>query len=211
MGTDRDWAPGEGIDVLGVERIDGSWVVSATINGCGRCPACNVHSSLRHGWYVRRLQDLPAQGVGVELRLKVARWRCANSECARQTFSDCLPEIVPAFARRTCRVIELARLLAHTAGGRPAERLMTRLGMPESNDTLLRSLKREVANRHGAAPARVVGIDDWSWRKGASYGTIMVDLERREVLDVLQDRSADVALSFERLCFNLGARCQVSG
>jgi transposase len=38
----------------------------------------------------------------------------------------------------------------------------------------------------------VVGIDDWSWRKGTTYGTILVDLERREVLDVLADRSADV-------------------
>ncbi len=36
----------------------------------------------------------------------------------------------------------------------------------------------------------MVGIDDWSWRKGATYGTIIVDLERREILDILPDRSA---------------------
>ena len=191
MGSDREWSPGLGIEVSGVERIDGNWVVSATLNGCRRCPACDVRSRSRHGWYVRRLQDLPAQGAAVKLRLKLARWQCANPQCAQRTFGDRLPEIVPAFARRTRRVIELARLLAHTAGGRPAERLMIRLGVPQSNDTLLRSLKREVANRHSAEPVRVVGIDDWSWRKGASYGTIMVDLERREFLDVLQDRSAE--------------------
>jgi transposase len=64
---------------------------------------------------------------------------------------------------------------------------MTRLGMPQSDDTLLRSLKHRAATRAGTRPARVVGIDDWSWRKGSHYGTIMVDLERREVLDVLPD------------------------
>jgi transposase len=55
----------------------------------------------------------------------------------------------------------------------------------------LRSLKRGVRDRAGVAPVRVIGIDDWSWQKGRTYGTIMVDLERREVLDILQDRSAE--------------------
>jgi hypothetical protein len=73
----------------------------------------------------------------------------------------------------------------------PAERLMRRLGLPQSDDTMLRSLKRQTANRGDPTPVRVVGIDDWSWLKGTTYGTIMVDLERREVLDVLADRSAD--------------------
>ena len=71
---------------------------------------------------------------------------------------------------------------------------MARLGVPQSKDTLLRALKRGVRNRAGAAPVRVVGIDDWSWRKGTTYGTIVVDLERREVLDILQDRSAEIDL-----------------
>jgi hypothetical protein len=48
-----------------------------------------------------------------------------------------------------------------------------------------------VRNRADDVAVRVVGIDDWSWRKGTTYGTIMVDLERREVVDILQDRSAD--------------------
>jgi transposase len=65
---------------------------------------------------------------------------------------------------------------------------MTRLGVPQSKDTLLRSLKRGVENQTPAAPVRVLGVDDWSWRKGSTYGTIMVDLERRVVLDILQDR-----------------------
>jgi transposase len=87
-------------------------------------------------------------------------------------------------------VSELVHLVGHAAGGRPAERLMKRLGLPQSDDTILRQLKRHQAERGQATPVRVAGIDDWSWRKGCSYGTIVVDLERREVIDVLADRSA---------------------
>jgi transposase len=66
---------------------------------------------------------------------------------------------------------------------------MKRLGVPVSDDTILRHLKRQVA-RCRTTKVRVAGIDDWSWRKGHTYGTIIVDLERREVVDLLQDRTA---------------------
>ena len=70
---------------------------------------------------------------------------------------------------------------------------MASLGLPQSDDTILRSLKRHVSARDEAVAVRVVGIDDGAWQKGLRYGTIMVDLERREVLDVLPDRSAAAA------------------
>jgi transposase len=75
------------------------------------------------------------------------------------------------------------------AAGRPI-RLMKRLGMPVSDDTILRQLKKHVAAQGPPMSVRVAGVDDWSWRKGCTYGTIVVDLERREVVDVLPDRSA---------------------
>src|ERR1700721_3742945 len=61
--------------------------------------------------------------------------------------------------------------------------------MPISDDTILRHLKRQVSRLRAKTTVRVAGIDDWSWRKGRTYGTIIVDLERREVVDVLQDRT----------------------
>lgn len=66
---------------------------------------------------------------------------------------------------------------------------MKHLGMSISDDTILRQLKRRVAAVRATQTIRVAGIDDWAWRKGFSYGTIVVDLERREVVDVLQERS----------------------
>jgi transposase len=89
-------------------------------------------------------------------------------------------------------VAELVRLLGHAAGGRPAFTLMTWLGMPMSGDTILRHLKRRAATSTSMQPIlRVVGIDHWSRIKGRRYGTVIVDLERRQVVDVLPDRSAE--------------------
>ena len=68
---------------------------------------------------------------------------------------------------------------------------MKRIGMSISDDTILRSLKRRATERRAETSVRVVGVDDWASRKGSTYGTIVVDLERREVIDVLPDRSAD--------------------
>jgi transposase len=124
----------------------------------------------------------------VVLRVRMQRWRCRNPVCGRQTFASRLPEVAEMATRRTNRVAHLMRLLGHATGGRPAERLMARLGMAMSDDTILRGPKRTVPATKGSV--RVVGIDDWAWVKGRTYGTLIVDLERRQVVDVLADRSA---------------------
>ena len=65
--------------------------------------------------------------------------------------------------------------------------------MPLSDTTILASLMKHARGRpegSDAAVVRVAGVDDWAWRKGHKYGTIIVDLERRAVVDVLADCSA---------------------
>lgn len=78
--------------------------------------------------------------------------------------------------------VTLSVRLGHTAGG-PGERLMARLSLPISDSTILRQLKLHAAAL-APVPVRVLGIDEWSWRKGVSYSTVLVDLERRQVVDV---------------------------
>ena len=117
------------------------------------------------------------------------RWRCRDKACSRRTFVEQFPEIAAPLARRTRRVAELIHLFGHGVGGRPSERLLKRIGMPTSDDTILRHLKRRTDGQRAKTSVRVVGVDDWAWRKGHNYGTIVVDLERREVVDVLPDRS----------------------
>jgi transposase len=89
-------------------------------------------------------------------------------------------------------VEEVLLLVGHRTGGRAAEFLLKRLAIAVSDDTILRRVKRRArAARHGEQRLRVVGVDDWAWKKGQSYGTILVDLERRTVADLLPQRSAE--------------------
>ena len=191
MKSKAQWSPGPDVRVVGIERLDEHWLISAVSEGAGTYPTCSVQSTFRHGHYVRQLQDLAAQGTVVKLNVRMERWRCRNPLCTQQTFVHQLPRVAAPHARRTDRVAELVRPLGHAVGGRPAERLMTRLGMPTSDDTILRHLRRYASASTGPQPdLRMVGIDDWSRVKGCRYGTLIVDLERRQVVDVLPERSA---------------------
>lgn len=190
MKTKPDLKLGLKISVVDVQFVEGGWLVSARGRGSRRCPGCNKRSSSHHGSYLRRLRDLPVQGALVTLEVPSQRWRCRTLSCSRRTFVEQLPQLAMPLARRTCRVSELVRLLGHATGGKPAERLLARLGMPVSDDTVLRHLKRHVAVATPPPPVRILGVDDWGWVKGSIYGTLIVDLERKSVVDILPDRSA---------------------
>lgn len=71
-------------------------------------------------------------------------------------------------------------------GGRPGAAFAARLMLPVSNDTLLRVVRRRARAR--AEPLCVIGIDDWAFRRNHRYGTIICDLERRRVVNLLPDR-----------------------
>jgi transposase len=149
------------------------------------------------------LQDLPIHGSEVTVNVRLIRWRCGNSQYYRKTYGDQVCSLAPSYARRTRRVASLVQMIGHGAGGLPGQQLLQRLSMPVSDDTILRELKRSAEPRDGATNLQAVGIDDWAWRKGSSYGTIMVDLERRQVVDVLEHRSADGTAKWLRQHLNV--------
>jgi transposase len=143
--------------------------------------------------YRRTLRDLPAHGRRVLVRVSVRRFRCAEAECQRKTFAEPLADAVDGpYARRTARSDQLIHQIALALGGRAGERLTTRLCVGGSRDTLLRLIRRRAAAAaDDATDATVIGIDDWAWRKGARYGTLLYDPEAGKVLGLLADRDAD--------------------
>ncbi|GAB6843653.1 hypothetical protein HNR00_001179 [Methylorubrum rhodinum] len=99
-----------------------------------------------------------------------------------------MPGLVAPKARRSERLVEAQTDIGMVLGGEPGARLSRRLAMPVSGDTVLRLIRHRGINP--SPPPRVVGIDDWAWRRGRSYGTIVCDLERRCVIDLLPGRSS---------------------
>jgi len=153
------------------------------------CPDCCQESVRIHSRYTRKPADLPCSGFAVQLHLSIRRFFCDNPACPRRTFTERLPNIVASFARRTNRLVEAQRAIGFSDGGEAGARLTTKLGMPTSPDTLLRMIN--AAPEFEATRPRVLGVDDWAMRKRHSYGTILVDLERHQVVDLLPDRKPE--------------------
>jgi transposase len=173
-----------------VFKTNQGWIMEADGQNSAVCPGCQSISRSRHSRYWRSLKDLPVQGAQVILRLYLGRWRCRNAGCQRRIFTERLSKVCAPYAQQTKRTGEIIAAVGHALGGRPGQRLMSRLGMPVSADTLIRQVKR-AANLPALPQVRVLGVDDWAWCKGQTFGTILVDLERSQVVDLLPTRSAD--------------------
>ena len=154
-----------------------------------RCPVCSRRSTRVQSTYHRTVADLPIAGRRLLLRLRVRRFRCDARRCPRAIFAERFPRLVAVRGRRTRGQRAALEAIGFALGGAAGARLATRLGSPASRATLLRLLCR--ASLDDRPIPRVLGVDDWASRKGHHYGTILVDLEQRRVVELLEDRKAE--------------------
>ena len=161
------------------------------------CPSCGRRSSRVHSRYWRTIADLPWEGIPVRILLQARKFFCGDERCSRRIFTEQLPTTVARYARRSCRSREALSWVTLALGGRAGERLAHKLGLLVSRSTLLWELRKRARPPLSSEP-RVVGIDEWAWKKGHRYGTILCDLEQRRVIDLLPNRSTETVAAWLR-------------
>jgi transposase len=185
-----------GLAIEGIEtEADKVLIIARPVSTAAACPVCGTMAASIHSRYRRLLTDLPSQGRRVVVAVCARRFRCLATVCPRRIFAERLETTVGGpFARRTARLEGIVHHLGLALGGRPGQSFARRLLLPVSNDTLLRVVRRRAARP--ASEPRVIGIDDFAWKRGHRYGTIVCDLERRRIIDILPDRDASTATAW---------------
>jgi transposase len=185
---------------LVVEQVNITNEVTVTVRAASptaSCPCCGTICKRVQSRYTRTLRDLPASGRPVHRMIHVRRFFCQESTCVRKIFAERFPSLTLPHVKFTLRLQEALREMGFELGGEAGARLSKKLSYPGSPDTLLRLVKQ--AELPTASAPRVVGLDDWSWKRRLRYGTLICDLENNTPIDVLPDREVEtVSAWFEK-------------
>jgi transposase len=186
----------KGLDLRSL-RIETGRVSICVSSGTRRsvCPLCGRGSSRVHSRYARTVSDLPWHGISVELEVRARRFFCDEPSYERKIFCERLEEVA-ARARKTSRLEEALLAIALELGGRAGVRLALELGILAARDALLRRIKAAPVPEVGKV--RVLGVDDFAFKKGSTYGTILVNLEKHKVVDLLAERSQESLVAWFR-------------
>src|SRR6266852_60875 len=184
-----------GVEILTTTIIDDLLRVEVvSTRSRSRCPLCFQPAMRIHSHYTRVLADVPCGGLQVQLVLQVRKFFCDTPTCRRKIFTERLPIFVQPWARMTTRFSQMLQALVLATCGELGTRLSGRLGIHTSPTTLLRQVMARPSSPPG--PVSSLGIDDFSFRRGRTFGTILVDLDRHQVIDLLADRNTETAAAW---------------
>jgi transposase len=163
------------------------YLVSLQEQGC--CPVCASPARRVHSHYQRTVADLSCMGKPVRLLIGVRKFFCAMATCGRKICVERLSPFIEAWARATVRRFRSVQRIGLATSGMLGERLASDLRLKTSWKTILRRIMA-LPDKPSATVVEM-GIDDFSFRRGRKFGSLVVDMQNHEVIDVLPDRTAE--------------------
>lgn len=151
------------------------------------CPYCGHLSKKVHSRYLRRLRDLPAFGKAMDICFHARKFFCDNQECRYKTFAEQPGSEIFRYRRRTRRCEVLVHRHGLQMSSIQSSGLLKSMGVRVSKSTVLRDLHR--MRVPDEKDIRRIGIDDWAFRKGSDYGSIIVNLATGRPMDMLSSRT----------------------
>lgn len=151
------------------------------------CPSCGKECNEYHSTYRRKLQDLPIFGKAVIIHLTAYRYYCRDNECKQKVFCESIDGFFEYYKRMTGRLEDVLITLALSTSCEGASRICQQMGITISGDTIIRKLIKK-ASEVEPGKTDMIGVDDWAYKKGCTYGTVIVDGRTHKPIDLLEGR-----------------------
>jgi transposase len=154
------------------------------------CPVCSMEMDRYHGTYQRKVQDLPILGKRVVLIITAFEYYCTNVNCRATTFAEDYSGFLGRSKRMTGRLEDFLVMLSLEMNCEGASAICREMGIQVSGDTLIRLLRKLADGQH-LPSGDTIGVDDFAYRKGQTYCTVICDGETRRPIDLLDGRDSE--------------------
>lgn len=150
------------------------------------CSKCGTVSLQHHGSHHRKAQDLPIFGKRVILDMQIYDYQCPH--CSPYSYTETFDGFLQYNSRMTERLEDFICLLALGSSCEACAKAMQTLHVKISGDTVIRLLLRRYKNQTIPTCSSTIGVDDFAFKKGRTYGTIIVDEVTHKPVALLEGR-----------------------
>ena len=156
-----------------------------------RCPICGKTSYSVHSTYERHLMDLPIHGKRMNITLLARKFRCRNPKCSQVVFAEQPAELTERYSRKTNAAKSKLQVVLVEMSAMKGALIVSSMGMVQSASTCLRLVK-SLGIKVDKKLVKHICIDDFAYRKGVKYGTIVIDADMGKTLELINSRDTNI-------------------